>query len=200
MRRLMSTTAPDTAPDTVREIVRACAFDMRKLHAVGNQSFALLGYGPSIHMHPRHQKMTATAPEDPIDPTLIRIAAERLAQAPIPSTNAFYAKLFQVAPVIRPLFPEEMFQQSEKLWNSIVAVVEYAEDLDRLRPLLREMGARHVAYGATPAYYDAVVDTLLETIAMTMADDWTQEQERAWAHVLRRVADMMIEGAHEAAA
>lgn len=144
--------------------------------------------------------MTNGQTAEPIDLSLIRIAAERLAAAPIPSTNAFYTRLFQVAPVVRPLFPEDMFEQSEKLWNSIVAVVEFAEDLDRLRPVLRQMGARHVAYGAQPEHYAAVVDTLLDTIAQTMGESWTAPQARAWSHVLARVADMMIEGAHDTAA
>lgn len=134
---------------------------------------------------------------DPPDLSLIRIAAERLAQSPIPSTNAFYAKLFKTAPSVRPLFPEDMFDQSEKLWNSIVAVVESAENLERLRPALQQMGARHVGYGAEPAHYEAVISTLLETIRETMSDDWSDAQEQAWHHVLRIVADMMIEGAHE---
>lgn len=132
-----------------------------------------------------------------LDLSLIRIAAERLAECPIPSTNAFYAKLFQAAPGVRPLFPEDMFDQSEKLWNSIIAVVAYAEDLEQLRPALQQMGARHVGYGAEPEHYEAVISTLLETIRQAMSDDWTQAQEQAWRHVLRKVADMMIEGAHE---
>lgn len=135
-----------------------------------------------------------------IDVSLIRIAAERLAQAPIPSTNAFYARLFEVAPGVRPLFPADMFSQSNKLWKSIVAVVEYAEDLEALRPVLRDMGARHIEYGAEPAHYAVVVDTLILTIAGIMGRDWSGEQERAWKQVLGQVAEMMIDGAHENAA
>lgn len=137
---------------------------------------------------------------DTIDLSLIRIAAERLAEAPIPSTNAFYSALFKTAPGVRSLFPEDMFDQSDKLWKSIVVVVEYADDLEKIRPVLREMGARHVGYGAEVEHYDVVIDTLLETIATAMSTQWSAEQERAWSHVLRTVADMMIEGANEAAA
>lgn len=144
--------------------------------------------------------MTDFSSDDQIDLSLIRVAATRLAEAPIPATNAFYTRLFQVAPAIRPLFAEDMFEQSEKLWNSIVTVVEYAEDLERLRPVLRHMGARHVGYGALPEHYGVVVDSLLDTIARTMGEDWSPPQADAWAHVLARVAAMMIEGANEAAA
>ena len=137
---------------------------------------------------------------DRVNVGLIRIAAERLAQSPVPSTNAFYARLFEAAPSVRPLFPEDMFTQSEKLWKSIVAVVEYVEDLEALRPVLRDMGARHVHYGAEPAHYAVVAQTLVETLADIMGPSWSEDQEKAWTHVLGQVAEMMIEGAHENAA
>jgi len=60
---------------------------------------------------------------------LIRASAECLADANVAATNAFYANLFKVAPGIRNLFAEDMFEQSEKLWNTIVKVVESADDL-----------------------------------------------------------------------
>lgn len=135
-----------------------------------------------------------------IDPDDIRPAAERMARSPTAATDAFYTRLFERAPGVRPLFPEDMFSQGQKLWNSIVAVVEYADDLERLRPTLRMMGARHVGYGAEPAHYDAVIDCLVDTLAAQMGRDWTPGQQRAWTEVLRQVADMMLEGAHEVAA
>lgn len=131
---------------------------------------------------------------------LIRESAQRLADANVAATNAFYASLFKVAPQVRPLFPEEMFDQSEKLWNSIVMVVEGADDLGSIVNALKDLGARHVAYGAEPAHYAVVSDVLIQTIALLMQDEWSQEHAQAWQAALDAVCATMLEGAVQGAA
>ena len=131
---------------------------------------------------------------------LVRQSAEIVAQNAIPATNAFYTNLFAAAPAVRPLFPDEMFGQSEKLWASIVIVVQSLENLESLRPALRDLGARHVGYGAEPAHYELVVTTLVETLASLLGPRWTPDHGRAWNAVLTQVSDMMLEGAQDVAA
>ena len=131
--------------------------------------------------------------------TLIRSSAQRLADSDISATNLFYSNLFRRAPGVRALFPDDMFSQSEKLWASIVAVVEGIEDLDGLRPMLRQLGERHVEYGAVAAHYDAVRDTLVETVASFLGTDWSPEYEVAWQAALQFVCDTMLDGANVAA-
>lgn len=133
--------------------------------------------------------------EDQID--LIRESAERLAAANVPATNAFYANLFKVAPGVRPLFPDDMFQQSEKLWNSIVMVVESADNLTEIESALRALGARHAGYGAEPEHYAVVTDVLIETISSLMQDGWSQAHQQAWNTALGAVCATMLEGAEQ---
>ena len=136
--------------------------------------------------------------EDQIN--LIRDSAERLGEVNVAATNAFYANLFKVAPGVRSLFPEDMFQQSEKLWNSIVMVVESADDLTEIEHALRALGARHVNYGAEPAHYKVVTDVLIETISALMERDWTADHQQAWQQALEAVCHTMLEGAAQRAA
>ncbi len=136
--------------------------------------------------------------EDQID--LIRESAERLGEVNVAATNAFYANLFKVAPGVRTLFPEDMFEQSEKLWKSIVMVVESADDLSEIEHALKALGARHVRYGAEPAHYKVVTDVLIETIAALMEHDWTEDHQTAWRLALEAVCDTMLEGAAQRAA
>ena len=131
---------------------------------------------------------------------LVRRSAEVVAQNAMSATNAFYTNLFSAAPGVRPLFPDEMFGQSEKLWASIVVVVQSLENLETLRPVLRELGARHVGYGAEPEHYALVVETLVKTLAALIGPNWTAEHARAWTEVLTQVSDMMLEGAQSVAA
>ena len=137
---------------------------------------------------------------DSIEIELVRSSAEVVAKNAMPATNAFYTNLFAAAPAVRPLFPDEMFGQSEKLWASIVVVVQSLHDLDALRPVLRDLGARHVRYGAMPEHYGLVTETLIETLASLMGPRWTNAHTLAWRKVLQTVTEMMLEGAQDVAA
>ena len=136
--------------------------------------------------------------EDQVD--LIRDSAERLADANVAATNAFYANLFKVAPAVRTLFPDDMFEQSEKLWNSIVMVVESVDDLQEIENALKALGARHVAYGAQPSHYPVVTSVLIETISILMQDEWTEAHQTAWQAALEAICATMLEGAAQRAA
>jgi hemoglobin-like flavoprotein len=66
-------------------------------------------------------------------------------------------------------------------------------------PKLRELGARHVAYGAQPEHYPAVGTVLIASIAAIAGDAWTAEYEAAWAEAFEIVAATMLEGAETVA-
>ncbi|MBX2805044.1 MAG: hemin receptor [Hyphomicrobiales bacterium] len=136
--------------------------------------------------------------EEQID--LIRDSAGQLAELNIAATNTFYANLFKTAPEVRTLFPEDMFEQSEKLWQSIVMVVESADDLVEIQDALKALGARHVGYGAKPEHYVVVTNVLIETIAVLMQDTWTEDHRQAWEAALKAVCVVMLEGASTHAA
>jgi hemoglobin-like flavoprotein len=60
----------------------------------------------------------------------------------------FYARLFAAAPAVRPLFPDDMRRQKTMLLGVLVLLRKSLRDLDAIVPKLRELGGRHVAYGA----------------------------------------------------
>jgi hemoglobin-like flavoprotein len=112
--------------------------------------------------------------------------------------DEFYARLFEAAPSVRPLFAKDMSKQKTMLLSALVLVRNSLRDLDRLMPKLRALGARHVAYGAEPAHYAVVGMVLLEAMAAVAGEPWTPEIERAWGDAYGVIADVMIDGANEA--
>ena len=136
--------------------------------------------------------------EDEID--IIRSTAEAVVEGEIALTNAFYTNLFKAAPEVRAMFPEEMFDQSEKLWASIVMVVESVDDLSEIAPALEKLGKRHVGYGAKPEHYPVVCSVLLETMAQLMGRAWTDKHQATWHKALSVVSNVMLEGARRKAA
>jgi hemoglobin-like flavoprotein len=113
--------------------------------------------------------------------------------------DIFYARLFEAAPAVKPLFANtELPRQKAMLLSTLVLLRKSLRDLGPLVPKLRELGARHVAYGAEPAHYPVVGQVLIASMAEVAGDAWRPEYERAWGAAFEIVAGAMIEGASAA--
>jgi nitric oxide dioxygenase len=110
----------------------------------------------------------------------------------------FYARLFETAPAVRPLFGPDLSRQKTMLLGTLVLLRKSLRNLDAIVPKLRELGARHVAYGARPEHYPVVGATLLASLAAIGGDDWKREYDEAWAAAFDVVAGAMMDGAEEA--
>ena len=115
--------------------------------------------------------------------------------------EVFYRRLFEAAPGVLPLFAHvDMKRQRAMLLAALVLLRNSLRDLDPIVPKLRAMGARHVAYGATPDAYPVVGEVLIASMAEIAGDAWKPEYAEAWAAAYGVVAGVMIEGAAEAEA
>ena len=110
--------------------------------------------------------------------------------------DAFYARLFEAAPAVKPLFAgTDMKRQKTMLLGTLVLLRKSLRDLDPIVPKLRELGARHVAYGAQPEHYPVVGQALIGAMAEVAGPAWLPEYERSWGAAFEIVAGAMIEGA-----
>jgi hemoglobin-like flavoprotein len=112
--------------------------------------------------------------------------------------DEFYSRLFAAAPAVRPLFPTDMQRQKVMLLGALVLLRKSLRDLDSIVPKLRELGARHVGYGARPEHYPLVGATLIDAMAALAQDDWKPDYEQAWSAAFEIVAATMLEGATQA--
>ncbi len=112
--------------------------------------------------------------------------------------DEFYARLFDAAPAVRPLFPADLHSQKTMLLAALVLLRKSLRNLDAIVPTLRRLGACHVAYGARPEHYPVVGATLIASLAAIAGVAWTPEYETAWAGAFEIVAATMLEGAAEA--
>jgi methyl-accepting chemotaxis protein len=112
--------------------------------------------------------------------------------------DEFYARLFAAAPAVRPLFPDDMQRQKTMLLGALVLLRKSLRDLEAIVPKLRELGARHVAYGTRPEHYPVVGSVLIASMAALAGDAWKPEYESAWAGAFEIVAAAMLEGAARA--
>jgi hemoglobin-like flavoprotein len=111
----------------------------------------------------------------------------------------FYARLFAVAPAVQPLFAgSDMKRQQAMLLSALVLLRKSLRDLERVVPTLRNLGARHVAYGAKAEHYPVVGEVLIGAMATVAGEAWEPRFEAAWTEAFGVVAGAMLEGAAEA--
>ena len=108
----------------------------------------------------------------------------------------FYARLFDTAPAVKPLFAgTDLRRQKGMLLAALVLLRKSLRDLDAIVPKLHELGARHVHYGAQPAHYPVVGEVLIASMAEVAGTAWCPRYERAWSAAFDVVASTMLDGA-----
>jgi hemoglobin-like flavoprotein len=111
-------------------------------------------------------------------------------------TTYFYTNLLADFPEVQPLFAHtDIAKQSEKLFQSLVLVVENLRNPDVLTTALKGLGTRHVKYGALPNHYPMVGSTLLKSFESSLGDAWTADVEKAWTEAYTAVTALMLDGA-----
>ena len=113
--------------------------------------------------------------------------------APIADDAAvlFYARLFELDPTLRSMFKGDMTEQRRKLMQMLSAAVKGLQRLDRLVPVVEDLGRRHAGYGVTDEHYATVGAALLWTLEMGLGRAFTPEVEEAWAAVYGLLASTM---------
>ena len=108
--------------------------------------------------------------------------------------DVFYARLFAAAPAVKPLFAgTDLKKQKTMLLGMLVLLRKSLRDLDAIVPKLRELGVRHVAYGAQPEHYPVGGGVLIASMEEIAGEAWRPEYERAWGEAFAIVAGAMIE-------
>lgn len=111
----------------------------------------------------------------------------------------FYRELFLLDPTLRTLFVGNLERQGEKLMQMIGAAVNLADQPQRLLPVLRQLGARHAAYGVRRSHYDIVGLALVRTLELALGARFTDEVRAAWIKFYRLVATTMIDASEDVA-
>ena len=129
--------------------------------------------------------------------TLVQASFADVKPIATPAAELFYNRLFTLDPALRPLFKGDMGQQGQMLMSMIGAAVIGLKDLERLAPVVRQLGARHVRYGVQAQHYATVGSALLWTLDQGLGDKFTPAVRDAWTQAYTLLADVMLLGAME---
>ncbi len=107
----------------------------------------------------------------------------------------FYRRLFEIDPDLKSMFKSDMTEQRRKLMVMLTAAVKGLPRLDRLIPVLEDLGRRHVEYGVVDRHYETVGAALLWTLEKGLGSEFTPDVRDAWTTVYGVLAATMKAGA-----
>ena len=132
-------------------------------------------------------------------PSQIKLVQDSFAKvAPISDQAAilFYDRLFEVAPQVRALFPDDISEQRKKLMGTLVVVINGLSDLPSILPAASALAKRHVGYGAVEEHYPVVGGALLWTLEKGLGEAWTPAVAAAWTAAYGTLSAFMISEAY----
>jgi len=113
--------------------------------------------------------------------------------------GAFYIRLFQIAPELRPLFKNtSMTEQSVKLGCMLSYVISKFEQADDIIEELKTLAQRHTKYGVKEQHYIAVGNALLWTLEQGLGEYWNEELHSAWIDFYETLSAIMIDAQRDA--
>ena len=111
------------------------------------------------------------------------------------TAELFYNKLFELDPGLKALFKTDMKAQGKKLMATLKLAVKGLDDLDKLVPVIQDLGRRHGGYGVQDKDYDTVAAALIWALGQGLEEAFTPEVEAAWTAVYTLLAETMIAAA-----
>lgn len=103
----------------------------------------------------------------------------------------FYAKLFERAPALRSLFPDDMAQQELKLVQTLGIIAAGLEHPERIVSMLEDLGARHRRYGVKFAHYVEVGEALFDTLAEFNGATFDRNARASWQRLYAWISEQM---------
>src|SRR5689334_23173563 len=127
--------------------------------------------------------------------SLVQETFELVRPISLQAARIFYDRLFQMDPTLRFMFQGNITEQGRKLMQMIGTAVGSLNRLDKLVPVVEEMGRKHAGYGVRDEHYATVGAALLWTLEKGLGEAFTAEVRDAWAAMYSAIATAMRRGA-----
>lgn len=108
--------------------------------------------------------------------------------------TCFYDNLFELAPLIEPLFKSDRNNIENHFYELIRTAVNQIDCFEDLRPMLLALGKRHSSYGAKAAHFPIVKTAFILSIQYILKSQCNAAMEQAWSKYIDNISQVMIEG------
>ncbi len=123
---------------------------------------------------------------------IVQTTFEKLESRSEEVSKLFYKILFDLDPSAMPLFADtNMDVQGQMLISMLATAVRGLDDFDSLRPVLQDLGKRHLEYGTELHHYDSVEHALLETVQRLVGEDFNLDVRLAWTQIFGKITEVM---------
>ncbi|MGZ6971429.1 MAG: globin domain-containing protein [Thermoanaerobaculia bacterium] len=130
---------------------------------------------------------------------LVKKSFELLRPIPRGAGKDFYETLFALDPSLKPLFSDDLENQGAMFVVALGLALKGLDDEEGgVDESLRELGRRHVLYGAKDVHYDTFREALLCMFAQRLGPEFTPEMAEAWRVAFDRISVVMKAAAAEA--
>jgi hemoglobin-like flavoprotein len=123
---------------------------------------------------------------------LVQSSYAALGDAAPAMARDFYRRLFASDPTVEGLFDADADVMATKFSDELAAIVQAIVSFDAFAIRVRDLAARHVAYGVQTRHYRLVGEALMGALAAQLAPDWTPDLEAAWRRAYNLVAEVML--------
>ena len=127
---------------------------------------------------------------------LVRAAFDQVWSVSRKVTDQFYARLFDTAPHLRPLFRGDIDEQKKKFISTLAVIVGSLDQIEIVLPMVDSLGRNHAAYGVDPESYAIVGEAMFQAMESGLGERWTPEVAAAWSKAYAALAKRMIEAAY----
>ena len=124
---------------------------------------------------------------------IIKSTVPVLRERGVEITTHFYQRMFEKNPEVAPMFDmvrQRNGEQPKALAMAVLGAAENIENLSAIMPLVKTIGARHVAAGVKPEHYPIVGANLLAAIKEVLGDAATEEVLKAWEEAYGILAEI----------
>jgi hemoglobin-like flavoprotein len=128
----------------------------------------------------------------------VQNSCRAVAARPVRLAEEFYANLFEMAPQVRAMFPDDMSGQMQKMTDVLLgAIAQIAtRDTVELEGALRRLGATHrTRYGVEAEHYGYIGHALTRAVREVAGPAYSGALSSSWIALYQWVAAHMIAGA-----
>lgn len=136
-------------------------------------------------------EITLTPARQTTDYVLIQTSFAKLETAAEPLADLFFARLFQMEPALRDLFPNDLRPVKRALMAVLARLAREADGSAEWLVEIEQLGRRHLGYGVEAKHYRIFGQAFFWTMEKGLGEDCTLETLQAWKHWYAQLVSIM---------
>lgn len=105
----------------------------------------------------------------------------------------FYTRVFEEMPESREMFKTAIPIQHQRFMQTLIVTINALDHPERFNKLATEMGEKHTHFHLESHQYQALGVALMDSIAMTLGDEFTDPMREAWETLYQALVTTMQE-------